>query len=71
MVLADLEEAVFAMNGDIQSARRLLADLRTAYRGLPRHVQVRVARLLRLGAIPPGECRSTGEEPSLGTRTEQ
>jgi hypothetical protein len=35
------------MNGDIQAAAKLLAELREAYRGLPRHIQVHVRHLLR------------------------
>jgi hypothetical protein len=35
------------MNNDIQAARKLLTDLREAYRGLPALMQQRVAHLLR------------------------
>jgi hypothetical protein len=46
-VLAAPEQTVGAMNGDIQSARKLLAELKGAYRGLPQHIQVHVTCLLR------------------------
>ena len=36
-----------AMNGDIQAAGKLLAELRQAYRRLPQHIQAHVAHLLR------------------------
>jgi hypothetical protein len=36
-----------AMNGDIQAAAKFLADLREAYRGLPKHIQLRLTYLLR------------------------
>lgn len=35
------------MNRDIQAAGQLLAELREAYRGLPKHIQVRITYLLR------------------------
>ncbi|MGA3209854.1 MAG: hypothetical protein ABSD20_01025 [Terriglobales bacterium] len=35
------------MNGDIQAARKLLADLREGFRVLPKHIQVAVSCLLR------------------------
>ena len=38
------------MNNEIYLAKNLLAELREAYRGLPRHMQVRVASLLRESA---------------------
>jgi hypothetical protein len=37
---------------DIQSAGKLLAELREAYRSLPQHIQVRVACLLRESTLP-------------------
>jgi hypothetical protein len=43
---------VRAMNDDIQAAGKLLAELREAYRGLPKHMQERVANLLRESAPP-------------------
>lgn len=46
-LLAGPEQVVGAMNGDIQAAGKLLAELREAYRGLPQHIQVHVAYLLR------------------------
>jgi hypothetical protein len=42
-----VQQEVGAMNGDIQAAAKLLAELREAYRGLPRHIQVHVRHLLR------------------------
>ena len=43
------------MNGDIQAAGKLLAELREAYRGLPPDIQVHVAYLLRESTLqtPP------------------
>jgi hypothetical protein len=38
------------MNNEMYFAENLLAELREAYRGLPRHMQVRVACLLRESA---------------------
>ena len=35
------------MNTDIQAVRKLLTELREAYRGLPQLIQERVAHLLR------------------------
>ncbi len=35
------------MKSDIQAARKLLTELREAYRGLPQLIQERVAHLLR------------------------
>jgi hypothetical protein len=46
-VLAGPEQVVGVMNGDIQAAGKLLAELREAYRGLPQHIQVHVTYLLR------------------------
>jgi hypothetical protein len=45
--LADPEQVVSAMYGDIQAAAKLLAELREAYRRLPQHIQVHIACLLR------------------------
>ena len=55
------EKVVSAMDGDIQAAGKLLAELREAYRRLPQHVQADVAHLLRestLQAQPSSECAS-------------
>ena len=41
------EKVVSAVDGDIQAAGRLLAELREAYRRLPPQVQANVAHLLR------------------------
>lgn len=49
------------MNSDIQPAGILLAELREAYRSLPKPIQVRVANLLRKSAMeeePGEECAS-------------
>jgi len=35
------------MDGDIQAAEKLLAELREAYRRLPQHIRVHIAHLLR------------------------
>jgi hypothetical protein len=35
------------MNGDIQGARKLLAELREGFRALPEHIQVDLSCLLR------------------------
>lgn len=51
------------MNGDIQTARKLLLELREAYQGLPRDMQARVARLLRASA-PAETIRPPGREPA-------
>jgi len=40
-------EQVDAMDGDIQAAGKLLAELRESYRRLPQHIQVHIAHLLR------------------------
>lgn len=39
------------MNGDIQAAAKLLAELRDVYRELPRHLQVDVRHVLREYAL--------------------
>jgi hypothetical protein len=39
------------MNNEIYLATNLLAELKEAYRNLPRDMQVRVASLLREGAL--------------------
>ncbi len=47
------------MNGDLQAAGKLLAELREAYRGLPKHIQVQVACLLRESTLqkqPPQQA---------------
>jgi len=49
------------MNGDIQAARTLLAELREAYRGLPRHVQVQVMYLLRENTLTETIPRQASE----------
>jgi hypothetical protein len=56
-VLAGPEQVEVAMN-DIQSARKLLEELREAYRGLPQQVKERVARLLRESIVQtqPDKC---------------
>ena len=38
------------MNNEIDLADNLLAELKEAYRSLPRHMQVRIASLLRESA---------------------
>jgi hypothetical protein len=47
------------MNGDICAARKLLAELREAYRGLPTSVQTHLTSILREATLQPklGECR--------------
>ena len=40
-------EQVDAMDGDIEAAGKLLADLRESYRRLPQHIQAHIACLLR------------------------
>jgi len=35
------------MDGDIEAAGKLLADLRESYRRLPQHIQAHIACLLR------------------------
>jgi hypothetical protein len=39
------------MNGDIRAARKLLSELREGYQNLPRHLQLRIAYLLRESAL--------------------
>jgi hypothetical protein len=39
------------MNNERQPAQDLLAELREAYRGLPRQIQTRIASLLREAAL--------------------
>jgi hypothetical protein len=56
-VLVGPEPVVRAMN-DTEVARRLLAELREAYWGLPQHIQVHVACLLRDSALH----RQTGQQ---------
>ena len=41
---------VNTMNNEIDLADNLLAELKEAYRSLPRHMQVRIASLLRESA---------------------
>jgi hypothetical protein len=41
------EKVVGAMNGYIEAAGKLLADLRAAYRTLPQDIQLHVTHLLR------------------------
>lgn len=50
-------EQVVCMNGDIQAAGRLLAELREAYQSLPKHIQVHITYLLRESTLQaqPGE----------------
>ena len=40
-------EQVEAMDGDIEAAGKLLAELRESYRRLPQHIQAHIACLLR------------------------
>jgi hypothetical protein len=52
-------EQVGAMDVEIQAARKLLAELREAYRGLPQHIQVHVTYLLRESSLqkqPGNKC---------------
>ena len=56
-MLVGPERVVGAMN-DIEVARRLLAELREAYWGLPQHIQVHVACLLRESTLH----RQTGQQ---------
>ena len=42
-----LAQTGIAMNNEVQLEGNLLEELREAYRSLPRHIQVRVACLLR------------------------
>jgi hypothetical protein len=58
-VLAGPEQMEVAMN-DIQSARKLLEELREAYRTLPQHIKERVAYLLRESILQkqPDKCAS-------------
>ena len=59
-VLADPEQ-VDAMDGDIEAAGKLLAELRESYRRLPQHIQAHIACLLRESTLPtePGnKCAS-------------
>jgi hypothetical protein len=51
------------MNGDIQAARKLLSDLREGYQSLPRHLQLRVAYILR-------ESPCDNDAPSRTIRTD-
>lgn len=47
------------MNGDIQAAGQLLAELREAYQSLPKHIQVHITSLLRESTQqtqPGGKC---------------
>jgi hypothetical protein len=55
--LAGPEQVVGTMNGNIQAAAKLLEELREAYRGLAKHIQVHVRRLLRESALQrqPGD----------------
>jgi hypothetical protein len=56
-VLAGQEQLEVAMN-DIQSAGKLLEELREAYRTLPQHINERVAYLLRESILQkqPDKC---------------
>ena len=54
-------EQVDAMDGDIEAAGKLLAELRESYRRLPQHIQAHIACLLRESTLPtePGnKCAS-------------
>jgi hypothetical protein len=49
------------MDGDIQAAGKLLAELRESYRRLPQHIQVHIAHLLRESTLltqPGNKCVS-------------
>lgn len=48
------------MNGNIQAAGQLLAELRDAYRSLPKHIQMHIRHLLREGTVQtqPGDKRA-------------
>lgn len=48
------------MNGDIQAARKLLDDLRRAYRSLPRHSQAAVTHVLGILAQKKACAEGTG-----------
>jgi hypothetical protein len=47
-----LAQTGIAMNDEVQLEGNLLEELREAYRSLPRHIQIRVAGLLRESAPP-------------------
>jgi len=49
------------MDGDIQTAGQLLAELREAYRGLPQDIQVHVAYLLRESTLQTQPQQQAGE----------
>jgi len=40
------------MDGDIQAAEKLLAELRESYRRLPQNIQAHIACLLRESTLP-------------------
>ena len=58
-MLAGPEQVEVAMN-DIQSAGKLLEELREAYRSLPQHIKEHVAYLLRESILQkqPDKCAS-------------
>jgi hypothetical protein len=58
-VLARSEQMGVAMN-NIQSAGKLLEELREAYRTLPQHIKERIAYLLRESILQkqPDKCAS-------------
>ena len=58
-MLASPEQVEVAMN-DIQSAGKLLEELREAYRILPQHIKERVTNLLRESILQkqPDKCAS-------------
>lgn len=53
------------MNGDMQATRKLLAELREAYRSLPQHARAHVTEVLRALAQEQAAqitCRREGDE---------
>jgi hypothetical protein len=59
------------MNGDLEAAGKLLAELRAAYRALPQDIQVHVTHLLRERVLhqqlPQSACELTpGTEAVIG-----
>ena len=58
-MFAGPEQMEVAMN-DVQSAGKLLEELREAYRSLPQHIKERVAYLLRESILQkqPDKCAS-------------
>ena len=50
-MLVGPERVVGAMKGNIQAAGKLLAELRIAYRSVPKDIQVHVTYLLRASSL--------------------